>query len=246
MPIWYAPAVKRAKVLLRVLVGLFGFGVGCALAVWLVLWVSLRSTAVRVPEVVGLEPARAMVTLQQAGLLGRVETGVFSADYKVGTVAVQRPGPGFQLKRGSTVLLQPSLGSAAVRVPELAGLPESLAEAQLESDGLAVGRVCTVDGAAGAVVVLASSPPATAMVAPASSVVLLANREPEETLYVMPDFVGSTRDEAEGAIRALGFRLATVQQVVYPGARPGTVLRQDPPAGGPVAEAAVVGLWVSR
>jgi beta-lactam-binding protein with PASTA domain len=47
-------------------------------------------------------------------------------------------------------------------------------------------------------------------------------------------------------IRALGFRLAAVQRVLYPGVQPGVVLRQDPAAGGRIAESAVVALWVSR
>jgi len=62
----------------------------------------------------------------------------------------------------------------------------------------------------------------------------------------MLDFVGGPEADATRVLRNLGFQLATVQPVSYPGVPAGTVLRQDPAAGGPVAQAAVVGLWVSR
>jgi eukaryotic-like serine/threonine-protein kinase len=236
----------RGRLVLKLLVGGTGFVLGCAMAVWLVLWVGVRSSTVRVPQLVGLEPSRAAARLQESGLLARVQEGAFSAEVPPGKVAIQRPGPGFQLKRGSTVLLQPSLGEAAVRMSDLTGMPVSLAEAQLEGEGLLVERRCEVSGEADAVVVLATSPGPGTMVAPGSAVVLLVNRAPRRTTYVMPDFVGMPEGEAARAVAALGFRVAAVQRVDYPGALPGTVLRQDPAAGGPASEAAVVGLWVSR
>ena len=62
----------------------------------------------------------------------------------------------------------------------------------------------------------------------------------------MPDFIGMSEADASRIIRDQGFRLAAIQRVPYAGAPIGLVLRQDPAGGGPVADAAVVGLWVSR
>ncbi len=236
----------KANALLRPLVLATGLLIGCAAAVWLVLWISLKTAAVRVPTVQGLELARAAAILQSAGLVVRMQDGVFDPKVEVGHVALQRPAPGFQLKRGGAVLLYPSLGKAAQRVPDLTNMPVSLAEAELEQEGLVPGRHCEVDGEADAAVVLASSPSAGAFVAPASEVALLVNREPRETRVVMPDFVGTNENDATRVLRALGFRLAEVQRVGYPGIGAGVVLRQDPQAGGPVATGAIIGLWVSR
>ena len=232
--------------ILRWLAGLTGVAVGAALAVWLVLWVSLRSSAARVPDVRGMEPARAVATLQEAGLIGRMQDRVFSATVLPGRVADQRPSPGYQLKRGDTVLIYPSLGRAAAKVPDLAGLPESVAEADLDAASMSLGQRCEVDGQSDAVVVLAQSPGAGALVAPGTAVAVLVNRTPSRKRYVMPEFVGMRVEDASRALRGLGFRLANVQAVRYPGVTPGTVLRQDPAAGGPVMDAAVVGLWVSQ
>jgi beta-lactam-binding protein with PASTA domain len=236
----------RGSGLLRLLAAAIGLGIGSAGAVWLVLWVSLRSSAVRVPRLEGMEPARASAVLREAGLVSRTQEGVFDANVQPGRVARQRPAAGFQLKRGGTVLIYPSLGKASQRVPDVAGTPVSLAEAELEEDGLSLGPRCDVEGEADAAMVITSSPPANALVAPGSAVALLVNRTPHETRYVMPDFVGVGEDDAGRVLRALGFRLATVERVPYPGVAPGIVLRQDPPAGGPVVSGALTALWVSR
>jgi beta-lactam-binding protein with PASTA domain len=236
----------KASAVLHVLLAAAMFAAGSAVAVWLVLWVSLHSSAVRVPEVRGLEITRAIAAVQEAGLIVRVQEGVFAPEIGVGHVARQRPAPGLELKRGGTVLLSPSLGEAAVRVPDLSRLPTSFAEAQLEEAGLRVGWRSQVEGEADAAVVVAQAPVAGSAVAPASEVAVLMNRGPRERRFVAPDFTGAREEDAARVIRTLGFRLAAVQRVLYPDVQPGIVLRQDPPAGGPVSEAAVLALWVSR
>ncbi len=232
--------------LLRWLLALAGLVIGCGLAVWTVLWVSLRSSATRVPNVVDTDTAHAAAVIEASGLIARVQDGVFDAQVGAGRIATQRPPAGFELKRGATVMLYPSLGKAVQKVGDLTGLPVSLADAELESEGLTVDRRCEVEGQADGVLVLAQMPAPDTLVAPGSAVTLLVNRTPRQKRYVMPEFVGNVEADATRVIRALGFQLATVQRVSYPGVAPGTVLRQDPAAGGPVIEAAVVGLWVSR
>ena len=238
--------VMKASVLLRVLAAGAGLAVGVAAAVWLVLWISLRSSAVRVPDVRTLDLGKAMAVVQDVGLVARTQDGVSDPDVTPGHVARQRPGGGYQLKRGGTVLLYPSLGQATQKVGDLDNLPISLVETELESEHLALGRRCEVEGEAEAAVVLAASPAFGSLVSPGSDVTLLINRAPRDKRYVMPDFVGAAEEDAARVIRALGFRLANVQRVAYPGMAPGIVLRQEPAAGGPVSETAITALWVSR
>jgi beta-lactam-binding protein with PASTA domain len=232
--------------LLRWLLAGVGLLVGCGFAVWMVLWVSLRSSAVRVPDVIGMDAQRASALIQGSGLGARIQEGVFDPQVQAGRISSQRPPAGREAKRGGTVLLYPSLGKAVQRLGDLTGLPVSLAEAELDSEHLTLERRCEVDGEADAVVVLAQMPAPGTLVAPQSGVTLLVNRTPRAEHYVMPEFVGAAEPDATRVIRALGFQLATVQPVAYPGIPAGTVLRQDPAAGRPVAEAAVIGLWVSR
>lgn len=236
----------RLRALFGLTLGSIGFVLGLGLAVWLVLWVSLRTSVVYAPTVVGKLPNEALSALQEEGLLGRLHDCVFDSSVPAGKVAVQRPAPGFALKRGAVVLLHVSLGDAAQAVPEVAGLPVALAQAQIEAQGLMVIRRCEVEGQAAATVVLASNPPARTMVPSGSAVVLLVNRGAHQRTFVMPDFVGEGEALATVMIRNLGFRLASLQRIAYPGIRPGLVLRQDPPAGGMVTESALVALWLSR
>ena len=232
--------------ILRWLAAGVGLMIGCGVAVWVVLWISLRSSAARVPDVRGMETAHGAAVVQSAGLVARIQDGVFNPQVAVGRVAGQRPPAGFEAKRGSAVLIYPSLGKEVQKVGDLTGLPVSLAEAELENEHLTVERRCEVSGKADGMVVIAQMPAPGALVAPGSGVTLLVNRSPRERRYVMPEFVGFPEPESERELRALGFQLATIQYVTYPGVLPGTVLRQDPPAGGPVVRAAVVGLWVCR
>lgn len=238
--------VKRFLGLMRWLALGAGFMLGAVLAGWLVLWVGLHSSTVRVPSVVGLDGPSAVQALHEHGLEGRLREGVFDPKVAPGLIAVQQPAAGFQLKRGASVRLAPSLGREARRVPDLTSLPLSLAEAELDSQGLWVGRRSEVEGLADAVVVVAHSPGAASPVPPASPIALLVNRSPRIRRYVMPDFVGTRDIDAARVVRGLGFRLAEIQRVFYGGASSGLVLRQDPAAGGPVVEGAVVVLWVSQ
>ncbi|HPC82708.1 MAG TPA: PASTA domain-containing protein [Thermoanaerobaculaceae bacterium] len=236
----------KAARLLQGCAGIVGFAVGAALAVWVVLWISLRSSAVRVPSVVGQDLGTAAATLASVGLVARVQDGVFSPEMGIGRIAVQRPGPGLQLKRGASVLLYPSLGEEVRRVPDLRGLPLTLAQAELESVGLSIDRLCEIEGESDSVTVIGLSPAAGTQVASGSGVTLLVNRIPRQRRFVMPDLYGASEEAASRVVRALGFQLAAVQPVPYPGVPAGIVLRQSPPAGEAAAEAAVVALWVSR
>lgn len=234
------------KALLRWSLALVGAVVGCGFAVWLTLWISIRSTAARVPDVRAEEPAQAAAMIQQAGLVARLQEGVYDPTIASGRIAVVKPPPGFQLKRGDTVLLYPSLGEATQRVPDLVGMPETVADTELEATGLSPGLHSRIDGEGDSVAVIAQTPDAGTLVGQGGTVTLLINRSPARRRYVMPDLVGVREDVAAGAVRALGFRLANLQRVAYQGLARGIVLRQDPMAGAPVRDASVVALWVSQ
>lgn len=231
---------------LSALAAVVGVVVGGAVAAWVVLWLSLKASAVRVPPVEGQPPEAAARTLQSVGLVPRLQNPVADPTHPVGTVARQRPPAGFQLKRGSTVLLYPSLGAAGVAVPDLTGLPPAAAAAQLEQVGLAEGEHAEVMGEGSATVVIAQSPGPGTLLAPGARVALLVNRQAPENRVVMPDVVGKPADEAQAWLSRWGFRVDTVQPAVYPGLPMGIVVKQSPLAGGPAALGTGVVLWVSR
>ena len=77
--------------------------------------------------------------------------------------------------------------------------------------------------------VLAHTPAAGTQVAPNSGVTLLVNRVARQSRYVMPDFFGAAEADATRVVRALGFQLAAVQRVPYPGVAPAWCCARAPP-----------------
>jgi serine/threonine-protein kinase len=228
------------------LFALLGFVLGCGAAAWVVLWLSLKTSTVTVPKVEGQPPEAAALSLQKAGLVPRLQAPVPDPTHPPGVVARQKPAAGFQLKRGSPVFLYPSLGANVVPLPDLRGLPEALAVAQLEQMGLQEGSRLEVVGQGSGNLVVAQAPPAATLVAPGSAVSLLLNRGSSERRVVMPDLVGQEAEQAKAWLATWGFRLDGVQLVPYPGLPPQTVVKQTPQAGGPAALGSGVVLWVSR
>lgn len=228
------------------LVAFAGLVMGGITTSWLVLWVSLRTTTVRVPDVQGQPPESAVGALQRVGLLPRLQIPVPDPKYPAGVVAKQKPAPGFQLKRGSPVFLYPSSGTGGVLLPDFRGLPPAAVVAQLEELGLAEGTTAEVSGEAKGSVVVAQVPPPGASVAAGGKVSLLINRGLDRPRVVMPDMVGEPVQEVKQLLANWGFRLDGVEYVTYPGLPPGTVVKQVPSPGGPAFFGGGVFLWAAR
>lgn len=235
--------VKRFFLALAIFTGLVIGGVTTS---WLVLLFSLRTTTVRVPDVQGQLPESAAEMLQRVGLVPRMQISVPDSKYPPGLVARQKPGPGFQLKRGSPVFLYPSSGVGGVTLPNFRGLPPAAVVAQLEEFGLAEGIIAEVSGEAKGPVVVAEVPPPGASVPKGGKVSLLVNRGADRPRVVMPDLVGEPVQEIKRLLGNWGFRLDGVEYVLYPGLPPGTVVKQVPPPGGPAFLGGGVLLWAAR
>jgi serine/threonine-protein kinase len=91
---------------------------------------------VRVPGVVGLSPSAARSRLGDAGL--HASTVRVTSAQPTGAVVQQSPVEGTEVRKGSTVRLSVSSGSAQVVVPEVVGLDQQSAEDQLQSLGFRV------------------------------------------------------------------------------------------------------------
>lgn len=109
------------------------------------LTVSAGAAPVTVPDIVQFDTADARRVLGAVGLaVGTSDTLPGNAD--PGVVIGTRPSAGTRLATGTSVDLIVSRGPAAIRVPNLVGMPEAAARAQLEDLGLLVGRVRSVSG----------------------------------------------------------------------------------------------------
>lgn len=214
-------------------------------------WVALVRTVHRgtlaVPNLTGATVEQAQKLAHDRGLTVKVTSpGVFSPSVPPGTIASQEPLPGFHVKSGSVVSVRLSLGSERVAVPRLTGDSLQAAIALLDNEGLHPGRRVTVRGQAAADSVLATRPSSGAEVAPGSDVDLLLNVAPRQELWVTPAYLSVPLDRVREFCRRHRFRIGQVHRVAYPGLRPGTVLRQYPPAGSPLSRSDIIALWVSQ
>ena len=112
---------------------------------------------VEVPDVVGSTVAEARQTLRALGL--RVSVTTVLAQEPAGTVVGQTPSANRAVREGSSVRLRVSAGPRSATVPEVMGLDEMTARAELEAAGFVV-RVSEewTDDPANDGVVLAQTP----------------------------------------------------------------------------------------
>ncbi len=130
-------------------------------------------------------------------------------------------------------------------VPDLVGLERSLAEAALADAALVPGDVSNAHSAtvpAGRVI---EQSPVVGEVLPAGATVsFVVSQGPE--LVEVPDVVGLTAAEASGALAAAGLAVGPVTFAASCTEAPGSVLSQQPQAGGTAPKGGAVSLVVSR
>ena len=199
-----------------------------AVAVGGILWLLFKPDAapevtnVAVPNVAGMAEADAVAALQTAGF-EYTRQAEASADVPEGTVTRSDPAGGTQAEEGSTVEFWVSTGPNAVAVPDVAGLTQEAARAQLEDVGLTVGSVQEEnDPGQPADRALRTDPPAGQSVADGSAVTLLISSGNVE----LGDLAGQTQDEAVAALNALNLGSNIVQEESAT-VEAGRVIRQD-------------------
>jgi serine/threonine-protein kinase len=161
-------------------------------------------------------------------------------------VARQNPAEGALVKRGSTVVVVPSLGPQRVSVPELSGQSVQSAQVLLAAAGLSLGRTVEVFGedvTAGEVV--AQQPRAESTVAPGTPIDLLVARQGSAATFVMPDLIYRDYGRVRRFFEDRGFRIGSVKFERYEGIRPGVILRQYPEAGHPLGRGDTIALVVA-
>lgn len=214
---------------------------------WFALVYTVHQGAMAVPDLSGVTIEEARTVVHDLGMEVAIEDpGVFSASIPAGTVAVQRPHPGFQVKAGAKVIVRMSLGNERIEIPDLYGESLQSALRGLEQLGLPVGARIGVDGYAGPDQIIATGPPVHTEVPPGTKIDLLINSSPHDILWVMPSLMSRNISVVRRFCTARGLRLGQIHEVVYPGLSSGLVLRQYPPAGSPLSRSDIISVWVSQ
>jgi beta-lactam-binding protein with PASTA domain/tRNA A-37 threonylcarbamoyl transferase component Bud32 len=195
-----------------------------------------------VPNLEGLTQEEAEQELEDARLeLGNV-TEEASEDVEEGRVVSQSPRAGQEAARGSAVDLVISSGPEAIVVPSVIGLSEDDAVSNLEQAGL-VADVQRDQNEAPEGQVFAQDPGAGEEVNAGDTVTITVSEGPGE--QEMPGVEGQDADEAEQLLEEEYGLSVTRELETEPCAQPpGTVCRQDPPAGTPVSPGDSATLYV--
>src|SRR5690606_3368026 len=192
-----------------------------------------------VPSLVGLTEEEAVAQLEELGLNAapEPETGT---DCEEGTVIGQNPPEGQEVAVGDTVTLQICAGPAEVTVPQVIGLQEEDARAELERVNL-VPKVEYVEDTAPEGEVVNASPAPGDTVREGDEITLEVSRG---NLQAVPSVVGEDADVAEGILRNAGFQVS--RQNADPPTDPddiGKVASQSP-SGGTAPRGSTVTIYV--
>jgi serine/threonine-protein kinase len=194
------------------------------------------------PSVIGLSKSAAETKLKAAGLKARWLPSVYSDAIAVDLVALEKPSPGHDLRKGGTVSLALSLGQD--HVPSVHGATVAAATAALIKAELKVG---TQDNQYSDTVrkghVIGTDPPAGAQISPGTAVTLIVSKGPAPV--TMPDVSGKPADQANSILSALGLSPSDVPQFsdTVPA---GTVISTSPPTGTTAHKGDVVQVYVSK
>ncbi len=203
-----------------------------------------------VPELVGLTLDDAETALEDEGLVLGVPTEEPSDEFDDGIVSDQSPDAGDKVEEGSSVDVTVSSGSDLVEVPEVEGLSEADAVADIRDAGLVPSATPVTDDTE-AETVISQDPDAGDEVESGSTVTIEVSTGPEddptptEGGAELRSLIGADGDEVEEALEDQGIQVEQVdaEQGACTGP-PGTVCSQDPAPGTIVNQGDTVTIFV--
>lgn len=129
-----APTTRQVLLILKRIVIVIGIAVAFSFGLFGAIYLSLRSSETRVPDVIGKDRASAENTISEAGLNFRVRATRATAETKPDTVLIQLPRAGEIVKVGQTVAVDISRattnGEASTPVNQNTNSSESRSENQ--------------------------------------------------------------------------------------------------------------------
>src|SRR5215471_12778261 len=104
--------VRQILLIIKRIVIVIGIAIAFSLGLLGAIYLSLRSSETRVPDIVGKDRASAETTIEEAGLNFRVRATRATAEAKPDVVLIQLPAAGVTVKVGQTVAVDISRASA--------------------------------------------------------------------------------------------------------------------------------------
>ena len=226
-----------------------GIGVGMMLAGYLTAYLLLFPAPLlpghqAVPRVLALTLAEAQAEIQKS----KLQVGDGGAEphptAPAGIVIWQDPPPGVIAPEATKVTLVSSAGTPKIPVPDVSKLDAALAQSLIQSAGLVVSQVESVQADSLAGLAMLTRPPAGTALIPGAGVAVVVSRG--APTIPIPDLLGMASADARTRLETEGLQLGTVTRRRTANASPGTVVGQRPAAGTLAAPGTVVDIVVAR
>jgi eukaryotic-like serine/threonine-protein kinase len=216
-----------------------GLTVAVVVIVGLFAWWVTDGQYVTVPQVRGMAASTASAELQNLGFTVKVGPSQHSNTVGAGDVVRTVPAIGTSARRGATVTITESTGPIMITVPQVTGLTQDAADAELRRAGLTPGPVTKVASSTiGAGVVISTNPAFPTLWPQTKPVALTVSAG-----LPLPNLVGQQFSAAQGMAQSGGFQLN--QQSVASSQPPGIITGQSPAPGTPISNGEVVTVQVS-
>jgi eukaryotic-like serine/threonine-protein kinase len=185
-----------------------------------------------VPAVVGLNVENAREVLTQAGLTPREAETRVDKQYPIGSVAVQNPPAGAEVKFGRGVYLTISGGEPLVRVPALRGKSLRDARFTLERTALNLGNIFYQQSQEFPENTIIDQAVAEGTeVKNGSKINVTVSQGRDSNKLPVPNVTLKSLTEAQKIFAQIGFQVGTITYQISSDLLPNTVLDQSPKAG---------------
>jgi len=228
---------------LTTIIALFGLLSG----VFFMMGGNIFGEEVEVPNVQGMQMAKAQQTLKDQGLYMDVAGSEYNDEYETDEVISQDPAKGEKVKSGRHISVVISKGSQKIKVPSVEGMHLDEAEIKLRNADLDVSNPDQVyDDKYAEGFVISQYPKPYTKVALGTDVKLMVSKGPEPEKIAMLDLVGSTTDVARKKLQdaklTLGEQTPQDSDLFFKN----QIISQDPAAGVLVDEGTTVTVVVSN
>lgn len=216
---------------------ILAFGTGLLLFNNLLMPRFIHSTAeVRVPDLANLTYEQAEQALLPVQLRIARAGERFDPSVPKGFVLSQDPPPDTPVREHRKVSVVVSLGEEFSSVPELFGSSLRGARLMVERAGLRVGAITRAPSEeVGEGMVVASDPPAEAVLPHDASIGLLLSTGPGPETFVVPELLGRDVSAVKDQLEEMGFRVIISTRATH-----GVVFFQDPAPGSRIARGGTI------
>ncbi len=201
----------------------------------------------RVPNVVGKGLDEALKLLTDSGLPGKKAGVRTDKQYPEGTVVVQNPAAGSEVKFGRGVYLTVSGGEPLVVVPSLRGQSLRDATFSLERVGLVMGSTTyQVSEEYPQGTIIDQDTPQSSKVPSGKVINVTVSQGKNADQVPVPDIMKKTFSEAERIVIQAGLRVGNITYQINAELLPNTVIEQFPKAGQLVPAGQAIDLVVAQ